>query len=72
MYQSAPTSTSSIFFRETAAGCNEQAQKMAGGAAMKRCSQPNAEFRIEDAYLTAQTSYKLMKAYLDTVIPRRI
>lgn len=58
------------FSRKQNAGVTEQAQKMAGARHEYDAASQSLSFRIEDAYLTAETSYKLMKLYLDTVIPQ--
>ena len=58
------------FSRKQRAGVTEQAQKMAGARHEYDAASQSLSFRIEDAYLTAETSYKLMKLYLDTVIPQ--
>jgi cobalt-zinc-cadmium efflux system outer membrane protein len=56
--------------RKQHAGVAEQWQRVAEARHEYAAAGQSLGFRIEDAYLTAQTSYKLLNLYLNTVIPQ--
>ena len=56
--------------RKQHAAVTEQAQKVAGARNEYSATTQSLNFRIEDAFLTAQASYKLLNLYLNTVIPQ--
>lgn len=56
--------------RKQHAGVAEQWQKVAEARQEYIAAGQSLGFRIEDAYLAAQTSYKLLNLYLNTVIPQ--
>ena len=56
------------FSRKQRAGVTEQAQKVAQARHEYDAANRSLDFRIEDAYLLAQTSYKLLTLYQGTVI----
>jgi outer membrane protein, heavy metal efflux system len=58
------------FSRKQRAGVTEQAQREAGARHEYDAASRSLAFQIEDAYLMAEASYKLMKLYLGTVIPQ--
>jgi outer membrane protein TolC len=56
--------------RKQHAGVAEQWEKAAETRHEYAATRQSLGFRIEDAYLTAETSYKLLNLYLNTVIPQ--
>lgn len=58
------------FSRKQRAAITEQAQNVAGARHEYEAANRSLDYRIEDAYLMAQSSYKLMKLYLEAAIPQ--
>lgn len=56
--------------RKQHAAVSEQWNKVAAARHEYAAAGQSLSFRIEDAYLTAQASFKLLNLYLDTVIPQ--
>ena len=58
------------FWRKQRAGVAEQASSLSQGRHDYEAASQLLSFRIKDDYLMAETSYRLMKMYSDTVIPQ--
>ena len=58
------------FGRKQRAAVTEQAQRVAESRHEFAAAGQSLGYRIEDAYLSAQTAYQLMSLYRDTVIPQ--
>lgn len=70
MYQLRADVSLPYFSRKQRAGVTEQAEKVVQARHEYDAANQSVAYRIEDAYLMAQTSYKLMNLYLNTVIPQ--
>jgi outer membrane protein TolC len=70
MYQLRADIKLPYFSRKQRAGVTEQSERVAEARHAYDATGQSTGFRIEDLYLSAQSSYKLMKLYLDTVIPQ--
>ncbi len=70
MYQLRADIKIPLQFARRRAQVTEQWQKVAEAQHQYSAASQSVDFRVEDAYLAAQTSYRLMKLYQDAAIPQ--
>jgi len=70
MYQLRADVRIPLYFGKQRAEVTEQAQRVAETRHQYNATGQSLAYRIEDAYLAAQTSFQLLNLYLNTVIPQ--
>jgi cobalt-zinc-cadmium efflux system outer membrane protein len=70
MYQLRADVRIPLYFGKQRAEVTEQAQRVAETRHQYNAAGQSLAYRIEDAYLAAQTSFQLLNLYLNTVIPQ--
>jgi outer membrane protein, heavy metal efflux system len=70
MYQLRADVRIPLYFGKQRAQVTEQAQRVAETRHQYNAAGQSLAYRIEDAYLAAQTSFQLLNLYLNTVIPQ--